>query len=117
MQRLSSELYLSDDELEQTAARLHPVVTSTAAEARETAVVFPNVTDNKKLSAKEYALFRSRFKLKHKQTDAAFNKETKFLRAFAGGDNFLLMRCARKSSKWRTPWITRYFFVLSIIDV
>mmetsp|Transcript_11717 Transcript_11717/g.53013 ORF Transcript_11717/g.53013 Transcript_11717/m.53013 type:complete len:933 (+) Transcript_11717:161-2959(+) len=103
MQRLSSELYPSDDELEQTAASLHPVVTSTAAEARERAVVFPDVSDDKKLIAQEYALYRLRFKLKHKQTDAAFNKETKFLRTFAGGANVPSYEMCKKIVKMEDP--------------
>mmetsp|Transcript_10883 Transcript_10883/g.45312 ORF Transcript_10883/g.45312 Transcript_10883/m.45312 type:complete len:175 (-) Transcript_10883:1555-2079(-) len=103
MRRLSSELYPSDDELEQATARLHPPVTSTAAEARERAVVFPDVSDNKKLSAREYALYKLRFKLKHKQTDAAFNKETKFLRTFAGGDNVPSYEMCKKIVKMEDP--------------
>ena len=103
MQRLSSELYPSDDELEQATAILHPVVTSTAAEARERAVVFPDVSDDKKLSAREYALYKLRFKLKHKQTDAAFHKETKFLRTFAGGDNVPSYEMCKKIVKMEDP--------------
>mmetsp|Transcript_10884 Transcript_10884/g.45317 ORF Transcript_10884/g.45317 Transcript_10884/m.45317 type:complete len:153 (-) Transcript_10884:1629-2087(-) len=120
MRRLSSELYPSDDELEQATARLHPPVTSTAAEARERAVVFPDVSDDKKLSAQEYALYKLRLKLKHKQTDAAFNKETKFLRTFAGGDNVPSYAMCKRIVKMEDPidyMIRRYIFVLSIIDV